>query len=389
MAPSGRRRGVAGVDPQAPRCHNAAVRHEVRRNTPMTESIRFFLPGPTFVPADVLAAQARPMLGHRSPAFKELYATLGPRLQQVFRTAGDVMVATASSTLVMEGAIVSTVASDVLHLTCGAFAERWHQISLSHGRNADTVTAPWGQAIDPELVRRALRRKRYEAVAVTHNETSTGVLNPLAEIAAVVREESDALILVDAVSGLGGARLEADAWGLDVVLAGSQKALAVPPGLVFFTFSERAAERAAAIEHRGFYTDLLRYRDKHRAGGTITTPAMAQIYAADRQLDNMLEEGMEARWRRHLELRKQTAAWARARGVGYASAEPFRSPTVSCLKPPAGVEAPRLVEQLAALGFTVGGGYGPWKPETFRIGHMGEVRRRDLATLLEAVDSLL
>ena len=231
----------------------------------MTEQIRFFVPGPTYVMQEVLEAQVRPMVGHRSPQFKELYATLEPRLRQVFRTSGDVLLATSSSTLIMESAAISTVASDVLVTTCGAFSERWHLIFESVGRNADKVSVPWGEAVDPDLVRQALRRKRYEAVTVTYNETSTGVLNPLREIAEVVRQESDALILVDAVSALGGARLETDDWGVDVVLAGVHKALSAPPGLVCFTLSDRAAERAAALPRRGFYTDLLRYRDKHRA----------------------------------------------------------------------------------------------------------------------------
>lgn len=351
--------------------------------------IRFFVPGPTWVVREVLEAQVRPMIGHRSPEFKALYATLEPRLRQVFRTTGEVLLATSSSTLVMESAAISTVASDVLNLTCGAFSERWHQIFLSAGRKADKVAVPWGEAVDPDLLRQALRRKRYEAVTITHNETSTGVLNPLAELAAVVREESDALVLVDAVSALGGARLEADEWGLDLVIAGTQKALSVPPGLVCFTFSERAAERATALPLRGFYTDLLRYRDKHRSGGTITTPAVATVAALDRQLDRILEEGMEARWRRHEELRDATVAWAAERGFTYPAPAPARSPTVSCLRPPAGVAAPALVAALAERGFTVGGGYGPWKPETFRIGHMGEVRPGDLEALLATIDSLL
>ncbi len=368
-----------------------AGRHAIQTSErrPVSEPIRFFVPGPTHVVREVLEAQVRPMIGHRSPEFKALYATLEPRLQKVFRTTGEVLLATSSSTLVMESAAISTVANDVLNCTCGAFSERWHQIFLSVGRNADTVSVPWGEAMDPDLVRRALRRKRYEAVTVTHNETSTGVLSPLEEIAAVVREESDALILVDAVSGLGGARLEAEDWGLDVVLAGVHKALAAPPGLVCFTLSERAAERAAALPRRGFYTDLLRYRDKHRASGTITTPALSGVYALDRQLDRMVEEGMESRWRRHRELQAATAEWAAARGFTYPAPEPARSPTVSCLRPPAGVDAPGLVAGLAGLGFTVGGGYGPWKPETFRIGHMGEVRAADLEALLAAIDSLI
>jgi len=352
----------------------------------MTETtIEFFLPGPTWVRPDVLAAGTGPMIGHRSVAFKRLYDSLTPRLQQVYRTRGDVLIATGSATLVMESAIVSTVTSDVLNLTCGAFSERWHSISLAVGKRADRVEVPWGRAVDPDLVRQALRRKRYEAVTTVYSETSTGVLNPIREIAQVVREESDALVLVDAVSALAGARVETDDWGIDLVLASTQKAMAAPPGLTIFTLSERAARQAENVEHRGFYTDVLRYRDQHRKSGTITTPALPVLYALDTQLEVILREGMEARWERHLALQAMTAKWAGTAGFEFASEAGSRSPTISCLRPPQEVPAPALVAGLAERGIVVGGGYGQWKPDTFRIGHMGEVRGRDLEALFKVI----
>jgi aspartate aminotransferase-like enzyme len=227
-------------------------------------------------------------------------------------------------------------------------------------------------------------------VTVVHSETSTGALAPLAEIAAAVREAGDALLLVDAVSSLGGAPVETDAWGLDLVLAGTQKALAAPPGLTVFTYSERAAERAAARPHRGFYTDLLRYRDLHRQGGPITTPAVNLVWALDHQVGRIVEEGIEARWERHAGCAAATRRWADERGFGNPIAPADRSPTVTCLEPPPGAPAaPELVRGLASRGFTVAGGYGRWKPTTFRIGHMGEVRVSDLAPLLGALDECL
>ncbi|MEO7794100.1 MAG: aminotransferase class V-fold PLP-dependent enzyme, partial [Thermoanaerobaculia bacterium] len=259
-------------------------------------------------------------------------------------------------------------------------------IGKSLGRESDQIAAPWGEIVDPALVRQALRRKRYEAVTVAHNETSTGVINPIEEIARVVREESAALILVDAVSSLAGADLETDAWGLDFVFAGSQKGLATPPGLTLFTFSERAERHAAAIPHRGYYGDLLRYRDKHREGGPITTAAVSIAWALDLQVERIAREGMAARWARHGAMQCQTADWAVARGFTFASAVAGRSPTVSCLRPPAGVEARALVTALKRRGFTLGGGYGRFKESTFRIGHMGEVQTTDLAALLAAID---
>jgi aspartate aminotransferase-like enzyme len=353
------------------------------------EKIQFFLPGPSYVTEAARQAMTKPMVGHRSGPFKNFRLSLGERLPKVLRTAGDGMLATGSSTLIMESAVVSCAASEVLNLVNGAFSDRWHSITKSVGRSADKIAFPWGEAVDPDVVRTALKRKKYDAVTVVHNETSTGVMSPIADIARAIREESDALILVDTVSSLGGARIETDEWGLDVVLGGTQKALALPPGLVVFTLSDRAAERAAKIPHRGFYTDLLRYRDKHREGGDITTPAIPLYYALDVQLDAMLAEGMEARWARHEALQKRTAAWAESRGITYASAPDARSVTVSCLRPPQGIDPQAIVKKLAERGWVIGGGYGDWKPSTFRIGHMGEVRDSDLEALLAEIDGIL
>ena len=355
----------------------------------MTEQIKFFLPGPTYVLEEVRQAMTQPMVGHRSAGYKAFYIELSKKLPPLLRTSGDVMVASGSSTLVMESAVVSCVTSDVLNLTNGAFSERWHSISKSVGKNSDKIAFPWGEAIDPETVRAALRRKKYDAVTLVHNETSTGVLSPIDEVAKVIREESDALVVVDLVSSLGGARVETDAWGLDVALAGTQKAIAVPPGLTVFTLSDRAIERAKQVPHRGFYTDLLRYKEKHQEGGFITTPAIPLLWALDKQMDIMLAEGMEARWARHEQLYRRTAEWAAARGITYASAEDARSVTVSCLKPPAGVDPQAIVKKLTERGITIGGGYGDWKPTTFRIGHMGQVQESDLEALLGEIDDIL
>lgn len=360
-----------------------------------TEPIRFFLPGPSYVTEATRRAMTAPMIGHRSAGFREVYGRLAAALPSVFRTRRDVPIATGSATLVMELALVSTVRSSVLHLVAGAFSERWHAIGVALGRSADRLDVPWGRALDPDLVRRALRRRRYEAVTLVHNETSTGVVQPLDEIARAVREESDALMVVDAVSSLGGAPVETDAWELDLVLAGTQKALAAPPGLVPFAVSERAEARAAQVRNRGWYTDLLRYLEQHRQGGPITTPAIPVAYALDRQLQAIAEEGLDARWRRHEGLRDRVARWIDGRGgeLGFAYASEalagdpgIRSATVSCLRPPPELAAPELVARLAARGFTVGGGYAAWKGSTFRIGHMGEVVEADLAALLAAIE---
>ncbi|MEO8277192.1 MAG: alanine--glyoxylate aminotransferase family protein [Thermoanaerobaculia bacterium] len=352
----------------------------------MPEQIKYFVPGPVYVLEEVRAAMLAPVVGHRSPEFMPVYKRITEGLRPVFRTSRDVYMATSSSTLLMEAALTSLVERDVLHLTNGSFSERWVDIGRSLGRSSDQISAPWGEIVDPDLVRQALRRKRYEAVTVAHNETSTGVTNPVAEIARIVREESDALILVDAVSSLAGMPLETDAWDLDFVFAGVQKGLAAPPGLTVFAFSGRAEAKATTIPHRGYYGDLLRYRDKHREGGPITTAAVSIGWALDLQVQRIAREGIEARWARHEALQRQTAEWASAHAFEFASAANGRSITVSCLRPPVGVDARTLVAGLKRRGYTLGGGYGKFKETTFRIGHMGEVQTTDLAALLVAIE---
>jgi aspartate aminotransferase-like enzyme len=346
------------------------------------EPIDFFLPGPVYVREAIRAEMTKPVVAHRSPEFRAVWERISNGLPPVFRTGRACFTATGSSTLLMEAALVSLTRDAVLHLTNGAFSERWLAVGRSLGRSSDEVAVPWGEAPSPELLRAALRRRRYEAVTVVHNETSTGVLSPIAELARVVREESDALLLVDTVSSLAAAPVETDAWGLDLVFAGAQKGIAAPPGLTVFTFSERAERRAESIPHRGFYGDLLRYRDKQREGGPITTPAIAECRALAAQLERIAAEGIEERWARHARLAATTAAWAAERRIELASASAHRSPSVSCLRAPAGISGPEIVKRAAARGFTLGGGYGKWKQETFRIGHMGEVGDDDLARLL-------
>lgn len=354
------------------------------------EAVRTFLPGPVHVLDEVRDAMTAQVMGHRSAAFKAHYAPIARALPEIFRTAREVYLATGSSTLVMESVVISTVERSVLNLSCGSFSERWHTICRSLGKEADELAVPWGEAVDLDALRDALRKKRYEAVTFAHNETSTGVLNPAAEIARVIREESDALVLMDAVSSLGGAPVETDAWGLDVVLTGSQKCLAAPPGLAMFTMSQRAEAKAERVPHRGYYTDVLRYRDNHRNEGTaITTPAVSIVFALESQVEIILREGMENRWQRHAALRKRTEEWAEQRGLEYASSPLAPSPTVSCFKAARQMPAPELVRRLAERGIVVGGGYGAWKPSTFRIGHMGEVRMEDLEALLAEIDEIL
>ncbi len=354
----------------------------------MSEEIRFFLPGPSYVLERVRQAMTQYPIGHRGADFKAMAARIAERLPKVFRTSRPVMIVTGSGSIMWDMATLSLVETSVLNLVNGSFSERFHSVCKAWGKEADKVEVPLGKIVDPDLLRQALRRRKYEMVTFAHNETSTGVLNPLVELVKVVREESDALVAVDAVSSLAGARLEAEEWDVDFLFTASQKALALPPGLALCTLSERAVARLGKVGPRGYYADIKRYYDKQLSLETVTTPAIPQYWALDVQLDVILAEGMEARWQRHLGLRARTEAWAAGSGFTYASEPAGASPTVSCLAPPAGIDAQELVKKLRAEGFVVGGGYGDLKASTLRIGHMGEVQLGDLDVLLAQIDRL-
>lgn len=355
----------------------------------MTENIRFFLPGPSYVLEKVRLAMAQYPIGHRGAEFKAINSRIAAGLPQVFRTSRPVMIVTGSGSIMWDMATLAFVDRSVLNLVNGSFSERFHSVCKAWGKEADKVEAPLGRIVDPDLLRQALRRKKYEMVTFAHNETSTGVLNPFEELVKVVREESDALVAVDCVSSLAGARVESEAWGADFVFTASQKALALPPGLAICTLSERAVAKMKSSGPRGYYPDLNRYYTKQATLETVTTPAIPQYWALDVQLEILLAEGMEARWQRHLELRDHTASWAASSGFEYASEPAGASPTVSCLRPPAGIDAQELVKKLRAEGFVIGGGYGDLKASTVRIGHMGEVRIADLDALFALIDRLV
>lgn len=355
---------------------------------------RFFLPGPTEVRPDILAAQARPMIAHRGPGFVALMGEVQEGLKDVFRTERPVLVSTSSATGLMEAAIRNSGTGRVLSLVNGAFSERFAEIGEACGRLVERLEVPWGEVHDPEEVGALLAIRDYDAVTVVHSETSTGALNPVAGIAEVVHRHSDALVLVDSVTGVGGAELHADAWGLDFVLTGSHKALALPPGLAFGVASERMLERAARTPNRGHYFDLVAFAENMTALQTPTTPALTLLYALQEQLSRIRMEGMEARWARHDGMARRTWAWvegaasATGVGLGVLAPEGARSPTVTAVAP--GSLAPQaVVKGMAEQGWVLGGGYGRVKDTTFRIGHMGDHTPEELDALLHALGDVL
>ena len=356
---------------------------------------RFFLPGPTEVHPAVLRAQVKAMIGHRGPAFKELMGELQGGLRKVFRTTKPVFVSTSSATGLMEAAARNGVRSRVLSLVNGAFSERFADIAGACGFEVDTLEVEWGQTVSPDSVRVRLAEGGFDAVTVVHSETSTGALNPVAEISEAVREADDVVLLVDSVTGVGGVEVQTDEWELDFVLTGSQKALALPPGLAFGVASERLMARSAEAPRKGVYFDLEIFAKQLENLHTPNTPAVSLLYAVAMQLRRIESEGMVSRWARHRTMAERCGQWVDSmrdeHGVGLSvlAAEGERSSTVTCVVLPDGVEGPSVVSAMKERGLVIGGGYGKLKGTTFRIGHMGDHTLAELEVVLEALEEVL
>ncbi|HID85273.1 MAG TPA: alanine--glyoxylate aminotransferase family protein [Anaerolineaceae bacterium] len=349
-----------------------------------------FVPGPVDVADEVLQAQAQPILPHRSAEFETIFHRAEQKARKLFYTQYRVFITASSGTGLQEAAVRNFAKAKVLACVNGAFGARWAEVARTNGKEVTVLEAEWGQPILPEQVAEALKKDHFEIVTVVHNETSVGLENPIKDIAAAVREVSpDTLICVDAVSSLGGAKLEMDAWGLDMVLTSSQKCLALPPGLALGAVSDRAMERAKEVPHRGWYFDFLRL-EKHRLkDSTPATPAISLIYALDLQLDRILAEGLENRFARHTAMAQRVQSWALERGFSLFAAEGYRSKTVTTIRNDRGLDVGELNRWLLQRDMRIANGYGPLKGKTFRIAHMGELQMADIEALLSALDEYL
>jgi len=355
---------------------------------------RFFLPGPTEVRPGILEAMTQPMIGHRGKGMEDLIARIEPDLQYVFRTTRPVYIASCSATGLMEGAIRNGVRSRVLSLVNGAFSERFFQIARACGVEAEALSVPLGQAHTPEMLADALKGGGFDAVTVVHSETSTGALNPIADLARVAHGAGDVTLLVDSVTGIAGAPVESDAWELDFVLTGSQKALALPPGLAFAVARDTVLDRAKSKRDRGIYFDLVEFDKSIRKNQTPNTPALSLFYALAAQLADIRQETIEARWDRHAAMARRTWTWVdelRDSGVGISvlSPEGSRSPTVTCVALPPTHNGDAVNKAMKARGFTISAGYGTLKDTSIRIGHMGDHTVAELDVLLETLREVL
>jgi len=359
------------------------------------EDGRFFLPGPTEVHTDVLAAQAQPMIGHRGPDIEALMGGLEEGLELLFATKRPVIVSTSSATGLMEAAVRNGVRNgQVLSLVDGAFSARFAEIAQTCGYDVEIWEVEWGNVHSPEELDQRLSSGGFDAVTLSQSETSTGALQDLEALAEVVRSYPDTLLLVDSVTGVGGVETRPDEWGVDFILTGSQKAMALPPGLSFGVASEAMLERSAVAPAKGWYFDLDRLLVQLSAHQTPATPAISLLYALDVQLQRVIEEGMDRRLQRHLEMQARTLEWVeemQAKGVGIEvfAVEGHRSPTVTCLSVADGMRPRDIVAGARARGWVMGGGYGKIADSTVRIGHMGDHTVDELNGLLDVLADVM
>lgn len=356
-----------------------------------TKHARLFIPGPVEVRPEILEAQTQPMVGHRSAAFAELYARLQPKLQQSFRTENRVYTFTSSGSGVWEAASRNGVRAGkkILHLTSGAFSERWAKISTANGKDVDTLSTEWGNGISAEQLAEAMENGPYDAVACVYNETSTGVLNPVSEYAKVMEHYPDTLFFVDVVSAYVGAPLYVDEWGIDICLTSTQKALALPPGMAFGTVSDAVLARAEEVTNRGYYFDLLSYEKYHKKNNTPATPPIALMYAADQQLSDILDNGLASREATHQKMAEMTREWGLSKGFELFPESGYESPTLTVFKNTLEVDIKELNAFLTERGMVIANGYGKIKDQTFRIAHMGDTEPAHMKMLFAAFDDYL
>ena len=350
-----------------------------------------FIPGPTNVADEVLQAQTIPMIGHRSAEFEALYGSIQEKLQRLFYTNARVYLLAASGSAFQEAAIRNGVQKSVINFVNGAFSQRWHAVSKGCAKDAVSIDVEWGCAVTPDIVLAALNKHPHaEAVTIVLNETSTGVYAPVGDIAAAVREQfPDVLIFVDAVSGFAGARIPFDAWGLDICLTSSQKALAVPPGLALAAISDRTLEKAKTVEGRGWYLDFINLEKYHQRSTTPATPAISLVRALDVQLDRIFAEGLDERFKRHARLANRTRQWAVDNEFALFAQAGYESPTVTNIANMRGIDVSAMLQFMAQQGYTLSNGYGNLKGKAFRIAHMGDVTDSEIEAMLATLSTYL
>jgi len=351
---------------------------------------KLFIPGPIEVKAGVLKEMSKPLIGHRGKEASDLQKAISYKLQSLMFTQNEILLSTSSGSGLMEGAVRSCTRKCAAILACGAFGERWYQMAIANQVNAELLAVEYGKPIRGEMMKKILDTGKYDLVTVTHNETSTGVMNPLLEIAGVVKEYPEIVFCVDAVSSLGGVKIAVDELGIDICLTSSQKCMGLPPGFSFCSISQKALEAARGVKYRGIYFDLLglyEYKIKKDFQYPFT-PSLSHMFALDSQLDSIMLEGLENRFKRHKIMAKRVQQWAKDKFALFPP-EQFASHTVTCIKNTRKLNVAELNNKLGEVGFVISNGYGKLKDKTFRIAHMGDLTLKEIEELLSAIDSIL
>jgi len=351
---------------------------------------KLFSPGPVDVSKDTFTAMSQTMIGHRGSDFENLYASLQPGLQEIFGTARPVFISTSSAWGVMEGALRNLARKKVLCLCCGAFSDKWLDVAKKCGFEAEAVQVEWGQAINPEVVRAKLAEGGFDTVTFIHSETSTGVLNDIVAISKVVKSFPDTMLICDTVSSLSTVPVDMDANDIDVMLAGVQKALALPPGMAVFAVSEAAMERAKGNPNRGYYFDFVEFAKNAAANNTPCTPAISLLFGLQFILEGIAKEGFAGRRARHAKTNAMIAAWGAKHGFELFAPEGRRSFALTCFATPAGFDLSAFIKNLKNKHhFLINGGYGKIKGTTFRISNMGNETEATIQELIDAMDDVL
>ena len=353
-------------------------------------SYKLFIPGPVAVSEKTLRAMAQPMIGHRSPDFVALYQSLQPDLQGLMATKDPVFLSTSSAWGAMEGSIRNVVQKKVLNCMNGAFSDKWNDVALRDGKPATALRFDWGQPVDPEAVRRELAQGGYDAITLIHNETSCGCMSDLPAIMKVIREFPEVISIVDTVSSFSALPIPKDELGVDVLITGSQKALALPPGMSLLSVSKRALGRAAQTGGRGYYFDFVEFQKNHESGMTPSTPVIPLIYALKSKLEDIRAEGVENRYARHARLNKTVRDHLFAKGFKLFPKDGHGSVTLNCFANTLNVDLSALNKTLKSKhGLVIDGGYGKLKGKTFRISNMGDETDGTIAAMLQALDAAL
>ena len=353
-------------------------------------SYKLFIPGPIAVSEKTLRAMAQPMIGHRSTDFVALYQSLQADLQALFGTKDPVYLSTSSGWGPMEGAVRNVTKKKVLNCMNGAFSDKWNDVALRCGKSAGALKFEWGQPVDPEAVRKELATGAYDAITFIHNETSCGCMSDIAGLMAVIRQFPDVISIVDTVSSFSAMPIPKDELGIDVMTTGSQKALALPPGLALLSVSKRALDRAAQVEGRGYYFDLIEFQKNHENGMTPSTPTIPHIYALKSKLEDIKAEGAAVRYARHARLNKTVRDWGFAKGFKLFPKESYGSVTLNCFANTQNIDLGAFNKTLKSKHkLVIDGGYGKLKGKTFRISNMGDETDATIAALIKALDSAL